>query len=482
MMHSMECDVAIIGSGMGGLTCGALLARQGKKIMVFEQHVSPGGYASSFIRKGFIFDAAVHFAFECHEEGIIRRILRLLGLEDDAIKFHRIDPICKVIFPDQSLIIPGNLSRHIDQLVQIFPDEKKGILDLFHNLEVLYSDVRAQKFTSPLFQQYKEKTFQQLLEDFIQDKQLQAIVSAFWCFISTPPFKAAAIPMSMMFMSLFLQGAYYPEGGFQTLIDLLVNGLKRHDGQIHLGTEVKKIVVEDNQAVGLITKKDELIKARYIVSNADARRTFFEMIGEDFLPIEFTANLKTLEICPSAFNIYLGVDMDLNSTGIDVPQIVVHQLFDYEKEYQAMESLDLDNSSFCVSVHTLTDPNLAPQGKHCVSIFTPALHAPPGWNWKEQKTDFAQRLIDQAESIIPQLSKHIVVQEAATPYTLERYTSNTEGAIAGWAYTPETAFRKPQPRTPIKNLYLVGHWTLPGGGISGVATSGWNLSQLLARK
>jgi len=482
MMHTTECDVAIIGSGIGGLTCGALLARQGKKVIVFEQHISPGGYASSFIRKGFIFDAAVHFAFECHQGGLIRHILHLLSSEDETIKFYRIDPICKVIFPGQSLIIPGDLSRHIEHLVEIFPQEKKGILDLFHTLEVLYSDVRAQKLTSPLLQQYKEKTFQQLLEDFIQDKQLQAIVSAFWCFIATPPFKAAAIPMSMMFMGLFLQGAYYPEGGFQTLVDSLVKGLKRHGGQIRLGTGVKKIVVEDGQAVGLITQKEEPIKARYIVSNADARRTFFEMVGKDFLPTDFTSNLKTLEVCPSAFNVYLGVDMDLRSVGIDLPQIVVHRSFDYEKEYQAMESFDLETSTFCVSVHTLTDPNLAPQGKHCVSIFTPALYAPTGWNWKEGKMDFAQGLINQAESVIPQLSKNIVVQEAATPYTLERYTSNTGGAIAGWAYTSKTAFRKPKPRTPIKNLYLVGHWTLPGGGISGVATSGWNLSQLLAGK
>jgi len=130
----------------------------------------------------------------------------------------------------------------------------------------------------------------------------------------------------------------------------------------------------------------------------------------------------------------------------------------------------------------LTDPSLAPKGKHGVNIFTPALYAPPGWNWKEEKMDFAQRLINQAESVIPELSKYIVVQEAGTPYTLERYTSNTGGAIAGWAYSPQTAFNKPQPKTPIKNLYLVGHWTLPGGGISGVATSGWNLSQLLAGK
>lgn len=482
MMHSPEYDVAIIGSGIGGLTCGALLARQGKKVIVFEQHTSPGGYASSFIRKGFIFDAAVHFAFECHKQGIIRHILHLLGSGDETIKFHRIDPICKVIFPNQSLIIPADLSRHIEHLVQIFPKEKKAILDLFRNLEVLYSDVRAQNFASPVFQQYKEKTFQQFVEDFTQDKQLQAIVSAFWCFISTPPFKAGAIPMSMMFMELFLQGAYYPEGGFQTLVDLFVKGLKRHGGQIQVGTGIKKIVVEDGQAVGVITEKGEPIKARCIVSNADARRTFFEMVGEDFLPREFTANLKTLEVCPSAFNVYLGVDMDLKSVGINLPETVVHHSFDYEKEYQAMQILNLETSSFCVSAPTLTDPNLAPKGKHCVAIFTPALYAPPGWNWKEQKKDFAKRLIRQAESVIPGLSEHIVVQEAATPYSLERYTSNTGGAIAGWAYSPETAFRKPQPKTPIKNLYLVGHWTFPSGGISGVATSGWNLSQVLAKK
>lgn len=480
-MQTTDCDVAIIGSGVGGLTCGALSARQGNKVMVFEQHTSPGGYASSFVRKGFVFDAAVHFAFECHEGGIIRQIIHLLSPEDE-LKFHRIDPLCKVIFPGKSLEISADLSIYIEHLAHMFPEEKRGISDLFHTLEALYSAVRGQKFSSPLVEKYREKTFQELLEEFILDKELQAIVSAIWCYIATPPFMAAAIPMSMLIMNLFFQGAYYPDGGFQTLVNLLVKGLKHHGGQILLGTGVKKIIIEDGQAVGLTTHKGDLIKSRYVVSNADARRTFFDMVGEDLLPKEFGAELRTLEVCPSGFNVYLGVDMDLKSVGTDLSEIVVvHRSFDYKKEYEAMRNPDLENACFCLSCATLTDPNLAPQGRHCVNIFTPALYAPVGWDWNERKKDFAQRLISEAESIIPQLSKHIVVRDAATPYTLERYTSNTGGAIAGWAYDLETAFRRPGPKTPIKNLYLVGHWTLPGGGISGVATSGWNLSKLLAR-
>jgi phytoene dehydrogenase-like protein len=205
-------------------------------------------------------------------------------------------------------------------------------------------------------------------------------------------------------------------------------------------------------------------------------------VGEDLLPQAFAVDLKSLEVCPSGFNVYLGVEMDVKSVAQDLGELViVHPSFDYEKKYKAMENLALDDACFCITTATMIDPTLAPEGKHCISIFAPVLAVPPAGSWKEHKENIARRLITLAEAVIPGLSKHILVQDAATPATFQRYTANTGGAISGWAQDPVTIFRRPHPRSPIKNLFLVGHWTLPGGGISGVATSGWNLARNLSR-
>ena len=84
----------------------------------------------------------------------------------------------------------------------------------------------------------------------------------------------------------------------------------------------------------------------------------------------------------------------------------------------------------------------------------------------------ADALVVKAESLIPGLSGHIVVQDAASPLTYERYTLNTMGAAMGWAFSPDMFLKRPDQKTPIGNLYMAGHWTTPGGGVPAVAISG----------
>jgi len=127
----------------------------------------------------------------------------------------------------------------------------------------------------------------------------------------------------------------------------------------------------------------------------------------------------------------------------------------------------------------MSEPAIAPPGKHIVIFLAYAPYRLEGIDWKKDKEDIAARLIKKVEDrLIPGLSKHIEVREAATPLTLERFTLNSYGAVVGWAMTP-ASFAKPQPKTPIKNLYLTGHWTVPGGGTNGVIPSGWMVGNMI---
>ena len=215
-----------------------------------------------------------------------------------------------------------------------------------------------------------------------------------------------------------------------------------------------------------------------MVSNSDARRTFFKLVGKEKLSTEFISLLEGTEVGLSAFNVYLGVKMDLKALGITSLENVVHSSFDYQKEYEDIIR-GYVGSTYTITVPTLADPTLAPPGHHCLIIFAPVPYQIKGMNWKEAKEDVTEKLINKAEEIVPDLSRHIVVKEAATPLTLERYTLNSGGAVGGWAYTPETIFKRPQQKTPIKNLFLTGHWTFPGGGIPGVMSSGWLVSRMI---
>jgi phytoene dehydrogenase-like protein len=100
-------------------------------------------------------------------------------------------------------------------------------------------------------------------------------------------------------------------------------------------------------------------------------------------------------------------------------------------------------------------------------------------SWREEKVRMADALITKAERLIPTLSKHVVVRDAATPLTYERYTLNTMGAAMGWAFSPGMFLRRLDQRTPVRNLYLAGHWATPGGGVPAVAISGLRAARII---
>jgi len=156
---------------------------------------------------------------------------------------------------------------------------------------------------------------------------------------------------------------------------------------------------------------------------------------------------------PSAFMVFLGVDMDLSS----YPTLII----------------DL-NEELHITINSNADPALAPKGKASITIATSAnYHDFPERGTKEyfeKKRALAEELIKRAERVIPGLSRHIIIQDAATPKTFERYTLIPEGAIYSFNQSIET--KRPYFKTPIKGLYLVGASTFPGGGIEATVISG----------
>ncbi len=139
-----------------------------------------------------------------------------------------------------------------------------------------------------------------------------------------------------------------------------------------------------------------------------------------------------------------------------------------------------DESSLIISVPSLVDTTLAPQGKHILSIVVPA---PYSYDWQNKKEEVARRIIKQAEKAIPNLSNHIIYQDISTPLTLEKHTLNTKGAMYGLQATPEQfGINRISQKTPIKGLYLVGHYTRPAHGVPGVAMSGQFAAQAVLKK
>ena len=195
----MDYDVIIIGAGMGGLTAGALLAKDGLKVLVIEKHSIPGGYATAFKRKGFWFDSVLDAISGCHNGGWIWQALKRLGMEKE-IEFTRLDPIRTDIFPDFRFDVKADLNLFISDLQSLSPKDAKAISELFsimkelHHVvmtlpaDIIWKDSRIEK-KYPLFYKYKHKTFKELLDEYVQNEKVRAILCDRCAFMGLPPSK-----------------------------------------------------------------------------------------------------------------------------------------------------------------------------------------------------------------------------------------------------------------------------------------------------
>lgn len=473
-------DAVIIGAGLAGLTCGTTLAKGGKKVKILEQHAVPGGCISYFERKGFTFDVGLHLTGECSEGGSLYNVLAGLGLLKD-LDFHRMDPIYKCSFPGESWIFPSGIDKNIEILAERFPDEEEGIKKLFSTMKTLREDAAKLPSISATLGKYLDKTFQQLLDDHIKDSKLKAILGVHCSMIGTPSSKVSAVVMAGFMNLIFSQGGFFPKGGTKALVNALEKGLKGYGGRVEYRTKVKEIFLDGDKAVGIATEDGREIMTDFVVSACDVRQTFFQLIGEEKMKTispEFCNNLKGLEVGISSFLIYLGVDMDLRKAGIDTQEVVLLDSMDFNEDYESILKGEVGRC-ILISMPTISETSIAPPGKHIVIFLAYAPYRLKGIDWKRDKEGIADRLIKKVEArLIPGLSRYIEVKEVATPLTLERFTLNSYGAVVGWAMSP-ASFAKPQPKTPVKNLYLTGHWTVPGGGTNGVIPSGWMVGNMI---
>jgi phytoene dehydrogenase-like protein len=459
-------DAVIIGAGIGGLVCGCYLAKAGMKVLIAEQHHKAGGYCTSFKRKDFTFDAAAHCFGGYRENGVTRKVFQNIGL-DKRINIIRFDPTDIIITPDYQTSFWADLDKTIQDFQAAFPDEKNSIHSFFNF--VLNPDPR-------FFSRIRSWTFRQLLDHYFRNDKLKAILSSpLLGNGGLPPSLMSAFVGAKLFSEFLLDGGYYPEGGMQALPDALGEIFKGHGGELRLSSLVKKITVDDARRVtGVILEKNESIHSKYVISDCDARQTFFKLLGRDEISKDFCDRMEKMMPSLSDYVLYLGVDSHFET--LPKPRIGfwIFSHYDLERSYRAARKGNLEG----IGGYFL---RVAPD--RSILAIMPAPFKTKNY-WISHKHTFMQIFIEMIEkSFIPGLQEHIIYKEAATPHTLYRYTLNQRGASFGWEGTPEQLavpdFRKP---SFLKNLYCTGHWTTQGLGISGVVYLGSDTARSILRR
>ena len=513
-MSNGNYDVIIIGAGMGGLSCGSWLAHKGKKVLVVEQNLQPGGLCSSYKRNGFNFTpAASIITGTTKKDGVFSRLVKQLGIDED-LEVIPLEQGYHVHLPDFDYMLYSGgedaRGRLIERLTELFPNEKEGINKFFKKLVTIYQqadyaaflgtspgDVARILFKCPTLVKNMGKGIVPFVNDFVSDPKLKAVLSINSTCANLPPSRMALVGIAGLLIEGGLSNPHF-KGGAQAVPDAFSKSIRENGGEILLGHLVKEILVENGKAHGVrLCKSPRLfpegedqgkgeiqeLRGKYVVSNAAARQTFKQLVGEQKVHRKFVSKLNRMEPTPPFAALFLGVDMDLKGMGM-VPALHIHSsTYDTDEHFKNVASKMVDENGpdpfFRFQLAPLSDATSAPPGKSALVI-----HSIPvpieGWNNLEWRNRAVDLMIKRAEKSIPGLSSKIVYQELWTPETLDTYAMSGTDASIGWALSPQQVGPKRlAQKTPIKNLFLSGHWTQPAIGVMATVISGLKAARIV---
>lgn len=479
-------DVIVIGAGMGGLTAAALLAKEGRKVLVLDQENRPGGFCRTLENGPYSYDKAVHLIMGCSKTsplgiGIIDNLLRHLGVRDKC-EFQRVDPFFTAHFPGYKLQLPGRRESYLQTLVQQFPSEAKGLARLVDLCTQIYKE--SMEFPvlpgimdwiltikrQPSLLRYANSSLSTVLDAHLSDPRLKAVCSALWPYVGSPPSRASFLTWAGMMASYLEEGAFYCLGGFQRLADAVATSLVENGGELALNCRVKGILINERKVDGVELEDGRSVKSPIVISNIDVLQTLSELIPASARPHRYLRKIGKMTLTPFAAKMYLGTDLDVSSLGV-THENALYTSWDLEETSRDKISDGLP-APF-VTVPTLTDKSLAPPDKHIVILTT--FVGPAAISNTDCNPDSAifRMILEKGEMVLPGLGDHITDHGGCAIL----------GPVYGWEATPRQsgAFR-PGHITPIPGLYLCGQWSQPGHGIWTVALSGIRTARIIQNK
>ena len=491
-----EYPTVIIGAGLGGLCCGAYLARQGIPITVVEQHDIPGGYATSFNRAEgkFTFEVSLHGTTV--KNNAVERILKDIGVYE-RLEFVELPDVYCLKTPNLTIHVPQrDPDEYINRLAVYFPEEKDGIRSFVYEMIGIAEETdllqrRKGKYFKLFFPfQYPKiwhvlkQTLADMLAEHVQDQNLKDALAGLWGYYGLPSSQLSAFYYATATGGYLKNGSYYIKQRSQDLSNAMADAIEKAGGKMIYGSSVESILTDDGSVSGVKLSDGAILPAVAVVSNASALTTFQKMLPRESVPTDYLNKLVGYRPSISTFMVWLGLNREIKDL-VSCYGTHVSGNQDVEAEYIACIKGDIENGPYGVAVYDKAFNGYSRPGTSSLMLIFLCGYEP--WRrfesdykqgnkkaYYSEKTRWMEILIQRAENdVIKDLSSMIAVREAATPLTNWRYTGNTEGAIYGFEQSLDnTAENRIKNTTPIDGLYLASAWGFPGGGFEGALRSG----------
>lgn len=505
-------DVVVIGSGIGGLSTAACLASTGLQVCVCESHDSPGGAAHDWKVGGYTFESGPSLYAGLSGErspNPLSHVFDIIGERPEWITYDR----WGTYLPEGSLLFDAVGSEEFEKkltecggndAVEQWDRLMKRVVPLGEAIFSLPSAaVRMDLGVAFTMSRYLpalvdvlvkaggpaklEMPFSQLLdEENITDPFIRNWLDMI-CFLlqGATTNDAPVTLMAYMLTDFYRPGVVldYPKGGTRSIVDALVRGITKHKGSnLRLNTHVQSLLLENKRAAGIITSDGCTIRARKaVVSNADLWSTRSLLASSknsndnnlDSILAQFDKRISGVKGLDSFLHLHIGID----ATGLPTEPNA-----SFPAQWAALQDwnkgVDAPRNLVLVSMASLLDPSLAPDGKHVIHAYVPATEPYDEWKgmdrsskeYRNKKEEAATVLWEAIENQIPDARERAEVVLIGTPLTHERFLRRDRGSY-GPFLRPEEGTLDGQ-GTCLDGFFCCGDSTFPGIGMPAVAASG----------
>lgn len=484
-MHTNKKNIAVIGSGFGGLSVAIRLQAAGFQVRMFEKRDLPGGRAYVYRDNGFTFDAGptVITAPECLEE-----LFSLTGRKmSDYVEMLPVSPFYRLLWDDgYKFDYSNNANELFEQIQRKSPQDVQGYRDfLAYSKEVFdegYTKLAATPFlhiwsmvkvAPQLLRLGAYRSVYSIVSKFIKDEHLRQAFSFHSLLVGGNPYSTSSIYTLIHFLERNW-GVFFPRGGTGALVQALVKYFTELGGSISYQSEISQIMTSNGKVTGVRTQSGETWECSAVVSNGDVVHTYKDLLKSEPLAQPKAHDVQKKSFSMSLFLIYFGTKKKYSN--------LAHHNVLFGPRYKGLLEDIFSNGtlpedfSLYLHVPSLTDPQLAPEGHECFYVLAPVAHLGKlNIDWKKEGPVYAEKILKYMEDkYMPGLRENIVTKRIFTPEDFSSELNSFHGSAFSLEpkLTQSAFFRQHNKDLSIKGLYFVGAGTHPGAGVPGVVNSG----------
>lgn len=493
----MNYDVVVIGAGNGGLVAANVMAKSGKKVLLLEKHRVPGGFATSFVRGRFEFEASLHELCDYGSEevyGNLRNLFKELGVED-KIEMVDVPEAFRVIATDgeiQDYKMPFGIGNFIAQMEEYVPGSKKSMETFFELAKEIRRamaylseskgkpDVKVLKKKYGNFMRVASYSVKEVLNAIKMPLKAQQILNTYWVYLGVSESKMSFVHYAIMVLLYIDYKAQIPINRSHDMSLTLEENFKELGGNVWYGAYVEKILTDENGVCGVQLSNGDIINTKHVIANVIPTNVYGKMINYDVVPEDEKKKVNYSKLGGRGFGIFLGLNRSKEELGLEDYSYFIYHSLDSDKEQENMSTMD--NDSMAVVCLNNAIPDCSPDGT-TILYFTSLYFgdcfdkAVTLDNYYNLKNELALKYIKRFEEVLGvNIKDYIEEIEVATPVTYARYTDSPEGVIYGYSLEENdimlARLRRMYEEESVKGLRFCGGHAVRGSGYNSSYLSG----------